>query len=122
MSQGARVGLLLVAAPFGLIYAAASQILVYVVHFSSVQYHFSRLYDLRLRDTLLSASRSLLTTLPLVIPIVGHRAIQPDVGAIGFAELGLAALVYGLVWFVFIYLLRHPICSEIGTLFGALRK
>lgn len=122
VSQGARVGLLLAAAPFGLIYAAASQILVYVVHFSSVQYHFSRLYNLRLRDTLFSALRSLLTTVPLLVPIAVHRAIQPDVGAIGFAELGLAALVYGLVWLLFIYLLRHPICDEIGTLFGVLRK
>lgn len=115
----ASVLFLALAAPFGLVWVAASRVahgLFWMVLYAPF---LKRLLGFSWRDLLAVYGKSLLATLAAVGPLLASYALWAGPTDAGFIQLVAGVLGGVLCWLIVLVLIRHPLLDEIIAIVGA---
>ena len=112
----ASVLLLALAAPFGLVWVAASRV-AHGLYWIAVYAPFLReITGLGWRDLLKVWGKSLAGTLAAIAPVLASYCWWQGPAEAGLGQLGLAVASGVLAWIVTLALIRHPLFGEITAL------
>ena len=110
------LALLALAAPFGLVWIAASR-LAHGLCTVGVHWHqMQAMLGYRNRDILGIHLRSALAAMAAVLPAVACYRWWDDAAQAGAVQIAVSALAGGLAWLIALRLLRHPAFAEITGL------